>query len=1319
MHLMKTNLRNTQGNAGNLDAQSERPGGNLLSKAGGLLLGISVASGMLLASSAKRAEAQTTTAPVTPAYVVYSQTQLASNLGGSRGHFVANSRGDFFVNDGNGHVLEYPANGGDAIILWTDTNNNGPAGVAVDPSDNLYVGNFTYNGPSGNNDSDSLLYEFPSTNQTYPGPYVYNVNSPPGSCNPAVAATSTTAAVLANTGVCAVGLYQGAASYYWQGWVDTAVDVKGTVYTFSAYDNKFGYASLGVFQCQIFCAEQLPGNGASAFTTELSNPLLSIAADYAGDLYMADGANISMVPAGSPTTNNTPTVIDKTYNQPYGVTIDPSGNLYVADQAGIWEVPSVETAGGAPCKGGTDACELLLGSKYKLLPVLPSGTPALYSSYSAPGVDNRGNIVFSPYYGGLYKYSLWQGNFPSAQIGATGSTSTNFTVSFDSATTLAGFAAVQGAAPSTEFTVSPGTCIVGKTFAANSTCTFSATFTPSGLGVRTGDVVITDSTGKSTSTYLTGIGTGTGLAVDPGTPNQIGSGFKTPAGVAVDIAGNVYITDSTANMVSEYPVGGGAPVSIGTGLTVPTGVTVDSGGNVFIVNQGTGSTGGSIVEIPSVAGVPSNAAQTTLVNGLDLPTDIIADGDGNLYITATGSNQVLQMASASRDSASAAMIVRGYGLNAPTGIAIDASGNLYVADTGNNRILQIGDGFQIGVGSGLTAPTGVTVDSSGSVMIADGTGRLIRVPNESFGANAAGLNQADQQVLDSPLSYPYALRVDNTGNLYVTDSTAALVYQLERTTGEVNFGNWNVNTVSDTQSIVFSNIGNADVTIGKPVFPAVPASSEFTATIGTGSSACGSGVFHSGYNCVVDATFAPTATGPATYPLVFSAKAQNTAAPTVNLVGTGVNLAAATLVLAQVAPTTTTISYGQQIIISATVTPTGGSTVTPTGYVVFIFDGQNQRPIMLDGTGAASITFNGLNAGPNTLCAYYEGDANYASLVSPCLPLNIQLATSTNVLTIVGDSANPLSVAPTNSFTLTDTLTPSVVGLFTGTVNFVDLTTGKVLNTNPIRLGSPDPTTGLYVVSIQVLGDTPGLGTPVPSYALGAQVSGNIVAQFSGNTNYFPNTSETVGYTVSIPTYTITQSGTSVTSTASAPGTLNLTITDYSNFQGNVALQCSGLPANAYCVFRPASAQLVPRSGKLPNTQFSPLTIDPVPVTLQVLVDQNILPVEGSVLWIGAVILGFAIFWRRKLTARKLGLAPLVALLCIAGLTALSGCGTSSSSFPTAAGSYAITITGTATPLTSNGDPACSYKNCALPPDPVTNPSINVVKTVSFNLTVK
>ena len=1308
------------------------------------------AAGTLMFGSGLHASAQ-----AGPAYVVYSQTPLSGagspnpnvSFGSFRGHAAFNARGDFFISDGGGqHVYEYPANGGSASLIYTDLRGNQFSGTGVDPFDNLYVGIFSYGNPpyGGSKDGfvkDSFEYEFPSTNGTYPAPYIFT-NTAPGSCSPFVPAMNGAPAVPRNTDVCAVGFYQGAIYYYWQGPFDTAVDSNGTVYSITGDENgDGGKDAQQIFQCQLACAEQIPGNGASVYATALPNSVQSIAVTYAGDLYIADNATVSFIPyldpsdpthkKVSPSSGNKPTVFDASYNKPYGVSLDPSGNLYVADAIGFWEVPALE-ASGAPCKGGTDVCTLTASSKYLLVTFPFSGTAGLYSSYLAPSFDNRGNFIASPYYGSLNKYSLFSGSFPSAAIGTTaqtntnGSTALNFTLSFDKATTLTSFTAVQGAGPSTEFNVSPGNCTLGTAFAANSTCNFSASFTPSGLGVRTGAVVITDTTGKSTSTALTGVGTGTGVTVDPGTPTQIATGFKQAAGVAVDGAGNVYVADPAANKVQEFAAGGGTGISLGTSLNVPTGVAVDGGGNVYIVNQGTGTTGGSVVEVPSVAGVLTNSAQTTLVSGLNLPTDIIVDGDGNIFITATGSNQVLQITNANLVGGSATLINRGYGLSGPTGLALDPSGNLFVADTGNNRVLEIGDGFQIAVGSGLTAPTGVTTDPSGSVIIADGTGRLIRVPNETFGgATAVGLNQADQQVLSSPLSYPYSVRSDNTGNLYVSDNVAQVVDKLQRTTGVVNFGNWDLNTVSDAQTLVLSNIGNGvtDVTIGNPPFAPVPAATEFTVTPGSGSSACGSGPFHSGYSCTVTATFAPTASGTSNYPLVFNAPAQNTAAPTINLIGTGVSEDAATIKLTQVAPTTTTISYGQQIVIGAKVTPTANTPV-PTGYLVFVFNGQGQRPIKLDSTGSASITFNGLNAGSNTLSAYYEGDTNYADVNSATIPLNIQLATDLNVLTVVGDSAVPLSVQPVDTLTLTDVLTPAVVGLFTGTINFIDTATGLPLNPTPIRLGSPDPKTGLYTISYSFQPNSVFENSPFKAANIQFPANFSVVAVYSGNSNYLPTKSSVIPYTVINKTYIITQDTTSVSASANSPGVVNLTVTDFSNFQGNVSLQCSGLPANAYCVFLPASAQLIPASSTtVQNMALLPLTIYPVPVTLQIKVDSSIIPIESaSVLWIGAAVLGFAFAWRRKLKAGRFGFSALASVLCISGIMTLSGCGSSSSSnpFPTPPGTYAITVTGTATPLRADGTvPPCSYTNCSLPYDPVSNPSINVVKTVTVNLSVK
>jgi len=1241
----------------------------------------------LLVSTAKAGHAQA------PEYVVSGVTNVTSVVSqsatnGAAGNYAVNSEGDFFLNDGALHVLEYPATGGGPIVLWTVPASDGTlgaTGVAVDPFDNLYVTNASYDGPGGTNKTDSGIYEFPYTNGSYPAPYIYNQGAPPGPCSPG------------NTAVCAVGQYTAAAQYYWLP-RDIAADGQGNTYMYSVQDASYGNASQGIFKCNLACNEQLVGGSATQYTVQVPNSITSMIADYAGDVYFTDLQHLYVIPAGSPDTSNTPTVFDYSYNQPYGVTMDQAGNLYVSDQSGIWETQAVETTGGAPCKGKADPCQLNPYTGYLVVPVMiPAISPydyGNYQSYMSAAVDNRGNLYFNtgmPAHNSpvpVDKASLWSGTFPATAIGTAAANGPTFNIVFNAATTIASITAVQGNAPATEFLLSPGSCAPG-TFAAKATCSFTVSFTPAAIGVRTGAVLITDSNGTTTTTLLSGVGTGSAIAVDPGIPNAIGTTYKSPAGIAIDGAGDVYVADPKAGTVQEYPAGGGDAVSIGTNLSVPISVALDAGGDVYILNQGTGTTpSGSVVEVPTIAGVLTNSAQKTLLSGLNTPSDLVLDGLGNMYITLTGSNLVVQASNASLEGSDKALVSLGYGFNAPTGIALDSSGNVYVADTGNNRVVEIGDGFQNTVGNGTTAPTGVAVDPSGSVMIADGSGRILRVPNENNPASPVGLNQADQQVLASPLFSPYSIRTDSAGNLYASDMQTGMVDELVRSASVINFGDWNLNTVSDTQTMVLSNIGDSTLTLGSPLFAPVPAATGFSVSAGSGSLACASGAFYSGYSCDLGATFAPTVAGPSSYPLVLSVSAPNVStslslSPTVNLVGSGVNEGSVTVNLVQTAPAGT-VTYGEPITITANVAPTSG-TVAPTGYVVFTFDGQVETPSPVTSasgstTATAVLNIPAQNAGAHSVSAYYEGDSNYAEMKSIVLPINITLATATNVLTIIGDSSTPLSSAPNHTLVMTDTLTPSVPGLFAGTVTLTNTLTPNAPPIAVLPLGAPNAA-GAYIVTFTYQDQTNGL--TIGNY--------NIVATYSGNSNYFGNTSAPVAFLVTNPTFTLAASATTITSSKDSYGSMNVTVTDYSNFQGGVVLNCAGLPANAYCVFRPISVGLAPATGVTPNTIY------PVTSVLQIQIDQNLSVVQGSFGWIGILLsLGFLAAWRRVTPLRRFKLMSVYLVLCMGGLAALSGCGSGSVSGPaTPAGSYPITVTGTATGLASTGgEPICPAPGC-------------------------
>jgi trimeric autotransporter adhesin len=1216
----------------------------------------------------------------TPAYVVTGWTTIAtpasqSITGGSGGNYAVNSEGDFFYNDGAQHVIEIPANGGSPVTLFTfasSDSNLGVSGVAVDPSDNLYITNPTYTGPGTGPAApwDSHIYEMPYVNGAYPPPYTYT-GAEPAQC------------VAGNTAVCSPGNYISAADYYWLP-LGIAADGLGDTFMYSLQDNTFGSGGaggFGIFKCNLACNQQALSGIATTYTVKLSNSITSITADYAGDVFFTDMQHLYMIPAGSPDSNNTPTVFDYSYNQPYGVTMDQAGNLYVSDQSGIWKTTSLETGSGAPCKGKTDTCTLTPYTSYLVAAVSIPNISSTYvygnqQTYMGGAVDNRGNLFFNtgmPAHNQpvpIVKASQWAGTFPPTPVNTTATSAPTFNVVFNNSTTIASVTAVQGTAPATEFAVTPGSCAPGA-FAAHATCSFSVSFTPSAVGLRKGAILITDNNGDTTATLVSGVGTGSGIAVDPGTPQAIGTTFNTPSGIAIDHAGDVFVADPGAGTVMEYPTGGGTAVSLGSNLSNPVSVALDASDDLYILNQGATADSGSVVEVPTVAGVLTTASQKMLLTGLDAPSDLVLDGSGNLYITNTGANTVIQASSATLESGDAAVVTLGYGLSAPTGIALDSSGNVYVADTGNNRVVEISDGSVAVVGNGTTAPTGVAVDASGSVMIADGSGRILRVPNEEDPSSPDGLNQADQQVLATPLASPYSIRVDSAGNLYASDKLTGNVDEIVRTSGTINFGDWNVNTVSDTQTIVLSNIGTSTITLSAPLYPALSSTAGFAVTAPS-SLACASGAFYSGYSCNLGATFTPTTATTYNYPLVFAASAQNTATPTMDLIGNGVNEGSVTLTIVQTAPTGT-ITYGEPITFTANVTPTTG-TVTPTGYIVFTFDGQTQVPIALTagsgGTATAVLHLPAQNAGSHSVSAYYEGDSNYAEMSSAVTPITITLATAANVLAITGDSSTPLSTAPNHSLVLTDTLTPSVAGIFGGTVTFSNALTPNAPPIAVINVGSPN-SSGQYVVTYTYQNSTSGL-------PLGTE---NIIATYSGNSNYSGDTSNTVTAVITNPTFTLTPTGTTITSSYNSFGSISVNVTDYSNFQGGVVFNCTGLPANAYCVFRPISI------GFAPETGVTPVTIAPVSTVLQVQVDQNASIVQGSFGWAGLVLaLILLVGGYRLAPARRLSLMSVFLVLILGTLAAVNGCGSGALPRPsTPAGTYPIVVTATGTPTNASG----------------------------------
>ena len=636
---------------------------------------------------------------------VTTQVTITQTLKGTNGGAAINKFGDVFVPSlYAGTVYEYPANGGAPIAIFTVAPYNYQitvGGVFVDSNQNLFV---TATNAGSTTSTDSAIYELPYVNGSYPAPVTYTIGTPLGACsaNPTLP--------------CAYGNFIKTTGYYYQP-VDITFDGNGVGYLVNAFDNNSTSSSnpsINIYACNAACASH--SQDATILVGHLPNPVLSISADTAGDLFYADGsASIYEIVAGT----TTPVALGAGFDSTRGVRLDLAGNIFITDSKGLFEIPRVNG-------GYTTSSQIEIATQFQI---------SQYSTkdYNGAGVaaDLHGNVYMPDGYQNLIKISIANSNFGSAAA-ASGTASKPFNVVFNQGTT--GTTITPLGAQSADFTTSGSSCASGGTADTNGifTCSFTGSFQPSGVGLRRAAFTVADASGAKTNVILAGVGTGAAVTVDPGTLTQTGTGFSRAAGVAVDRGGNVFIADTTANAVYEYPAGGAPRISFSSNLTAPIGVATDGVGNLYIADLGgTASNKGRVVEIPIVSGTLSANAQTTIATGLNAPKGIFVDGSGTVYVADSANANIFVLPPTQFGLTGGAVL--GSGLTAPTDVVVDSSGLVYIADPAANQVVQIGlEGGQTQVGSGLAGPTGIALDASGSVIIADrGNGRLVRVPNEA------------------------------------------------------------------------------------------------------------------------------------------------------------------------------------------------------------------------------------------------------------------------------------------------------------------------------------------------------------------------------------------------------------------------------------------------------------------------------------------------------------------------------------------------------------------------------------------------------------
>jgi sugar lactone lactonase YvrE len=594
---------------------------------------------------------------------------------------------------------------------------NLPQGVALDPAGNLYIAD-TYN--------DAIRKVTKATG------VITTVAGIGGSFGYAGDGKAATSALLAGpSGV--------------------AVDQAGNLYIADTNNNAIREVAGGtILTIAGNTTAGYAGDNGPALQAELNAPQ-GVAVDTSGNLYIADTGNSVIrkvvLATGTITTfagngnqaygGDGGAAAQAEINQPYDVAVDSAGNVYIAD-----------TSNYAVRKVTGGIITTVAGNGYPNYS--GDGGPATSAQLDYPGavaVDGAGDIYIADVANSRIRKVTAASGIITTVAGAG----------------FWGYAGDGGPATQAEL------------------------YEPSAVAVDTaGNLYIADTYNYAirkvtpNGTITTVAGTGSYGYTGDGGPATSAT-LDVCYGVAVDAAGNLYIADTGNNAIREVSAATGIITTVaGNGyqsyygdgglatqaaLDHPYGVAVDIAGNIYIADtgnnvvRGVAATNGYIYTVVGDGsgypayygdGGPAQYAE------LDQPSALAFDGNGDLYIADTYNFAIREVVASSGNIYTVAgdhTGISGFGgdggpatsarLGLPTGVAVDAQGSFYIADYYNLRVRKVTNGgitTVAGRGTGgysgdggaatqaeLESPAGVAVDSAGNVYVAEDSNGIVRI----------------------------------------------------------------------------------------------------------------------------------------------------------------------------------------------------------------------------------------------------------------------------------------------------------------------------------------------------------------------------------------------------------------------------------------------------------------------------------------------------------------------------------------------------------------------------------------------------------------
>jgi hypothetical protein len=679
----------------------------------------------------------------------------------------------------------------------------------------------------------------------------------------------------------------------------------------------------------------------------------------------------------------------------------------------------------SPVAPGT---QTYMGTSVLLAGTASSGLPVTYSVVSGPATVS-GSVLTYTGVGSVVVEADQAGDATYASASAvqqtiattllnepvgTSSAVVRTVVTFSSAGTLGSFMGLTQGAPGLDFAAQlsnpradPYACYVGNTYVAGQICTIDFTFTPTRPGQRFGGIVLSTSAGAMlANSYVYGVGVGPQVGWLPGTQTLVGNGLASPDGVAVNGRGDVFVSEEDGGGVAEIDADGTQRAIGPFGSTGSTeDVAVDGSGNLFVIDNT------KVYEVIAVNGViPASPTIVTLATGFIQLNGIAVDATGDVFlgngISGAPDGAVYELVAVNgMIPASPAPRTLGSGFGWVTGVAVDQNGNVFASDTGNKAVYEIeavngvigASSLPRPLGGTFSNPSNVGLDAADDVYVTDeGTGMV----SEFMAVNGSvpKINPLIRTV-GTGIVEPQGMVVDSNGNIFIADESLAQIVKLDYADPpSLTFEPTAVGlTSSDSpQTVTISNDGNAAL-----MFTA-PASTTPGFPIGSGSTCSQLTPLSAGASCTEQISFMPQMIGVNTGTMTVTDNAGDLT-QTVQLNGVGMEASNAVLIA------NPTMAYaGQNVALTATVSPATGTTPVPMGTVTF-YNGTTVLGTKTLASGVALLNTTSLPVGQDSVTCAYSGDTVFAASNCSAATVTVQLLTTALTVTQNPNPAYALS----------------------------------------------------------------------------------------------------------------------------------------------------------------------------------------------------------------------------------------------------------------------------------------------------------------------